>query len=93
MKIENDDLVFDRVSFEFFQDTNSVDGDPDDVEKLKVDCISQLGMEKENGFFFNIKTGDYGWSIEDEKELSQLINIIGETVNFGIKKIKNRKNE
>lgn len=74
--------VLDKVKFEFYQDTNGVDGNSDDAEELDVTCLSHFGINDGDSFFMNIKTGSYGWSIENPQEFYDLLTNIAETVKF-----------
>ena len=88
-----EDLTLDRVKFDFYQDTNSVDGKSDEAEELNVTCLSHFGIDKENSFFMNFKTGEYGWSIENPEEFYNLLKGIEGSVNEAVDKLNLKKPE
>ena len=69
MAIEKPKLL--SASFTFTQESNCVS--PDDIEEIKIDCLSDLMIERGECFFV-LKTKS--WSIDSEEELNDLISKI-----------------
>ena len=91
---EYSETTLDSVVYQFFQDTNCVDGNSEEVETLNVTCSSVLGLDEENKFFINFKTGEYGWTVNNPKEFYDFLCGIADSINFSIKKmVINKKNE
>lgn len=80
--VNKDGYTLDSVKFTFYQDTNQVNGDNDEVEELDVECLSHFGINNEKTFFMNFKTGKFGWSIENPQEFFDLLNIVSNSVKF-----------
>ena len=60
------------ASFTFSQEANCL-GTTDNMEKLTIECNSDFGIDEGLGCFYVLKT-ETGWSIDDLKELEELIN-------------------
>lgn len=80
--------VLDRVNFQFSQETNCVEGKPNEIETLDVTCLSSWGIDGKDSFFMNIKTGEYGWSVENPKLFFDFMSEIQDTVNFGVENME-----
>ena len=65
--------ILERATFEFSQEANGL-SHPDDVEFLKIECESSLGIDRDEGCFYVLKTEQ--WSINDEKDLKELFDRI-----------------
>jgi hypothetical protein len=76
MAIEKPKLL--SASFTFTQESNCLA--PDDIEEIKIDCLSDLMIEQGKCFFV-LKTES--WSIDSEEELNDLIS----KVKSGLKQI------
>jgi hypothetical protein len=64
------------ATFVFSQESNCVDGG--EIEELEIRCESSLGIDFDEGYFFVLKTEQ--WSMDDTKELQELINRIDKTL-------------
>ena len=60
------------ASFTFSQDGNGLVA-PNQMEQLTIECNSDFGIDESEGCFYVLKT-ETGWSIDDIKELEELIN-------------------
>lgn len=65
--------ILERATFEFSQEANGL-SHPDAAEFLTIECESDLGIDRDNGCFYVLKTEQ--WSIEDEKDLKELFERI-----------------
>ena len=65
--------ILERATFEFSQEAIGL-SHPDDVEFLKIECESSLGIDRDEGCFYVLKTEQ--WSINDEKDLKELFDRI-----------------
>lgn len=70
--------ILEKVVFEFSQEVNCVDSVPDDVEILEIRCESSLGIDRDGGCFYILKTE--GWSINSVDELQQLFDRISKII-------------
>jgi hypothetical protein len=70
-------LILERATFEFSQDANCV-SDTDGAEFLTIECESSLGIDRDEGCFYVLKTK--GWSIDDEKDLKLLFDRIQKAI-------------
>ncbi len=70
-------LILERATFEFSQDANCV-SDSDGAEFLTIECESSLGIDRDEGCFYVLKT--QGWSIDDEKDLKLLFDRIQKVI-------------
>lgn len=75
MIIENEPIL-ESVKFEFSQETNCVDSG--DVEVLEIRCESSLGIDRDGGCFFVLKTDS--WSIDTVEDLEKLFNRIKKVI-------------
>jgi hypothetical protein len=75
MKVE-DKPKLESVTFKFSQESNCVDGG--DVEELEIRCESSLGIDRDGGCFYILKTD--GWTIESADELQQLFDRIQKSI-------------
>lgn len=62
--------VLDKIVYRFYQDGNT-DGTTDEYEELEI-TVEGIDIEKEGGYLV-LRTST-GWSINDNEELSSLIN-------------------
>jgi len=75
------------ASFTFYQEGNGL-GTTDTMEQLTIECNADFGIDESKGCFYVLKT-ETGWSVDDVKELEELIN----RCNGIILKDKNEKND
>lgn len=68
--------TLEKVTFEFSQDSNCVDGG--EVETLIVRCESSLGIDRDKGAFIVLKTDQ--WAIDSPKELTNLLNRVNTAI-------------
>ena len=65
--------ILERATFEFSQEANGLSL-PDASEFLTIECESSLGIDRDEGCFYVLKTEQ--WSINDEKDLKELFDRI-----------------
>jgi hypothetical protein len=70
--------ILERATFEFSQDANCL-SNPDEFEKLIIECEADLGIDRINECFFVLKTE--GWSIDSVKDLEKLFDRIRKVIN------------
>ena len=70
-------LILERAIFEFSQDANCV-SDSDGAEFLTVECESSLGIDRDEGCFYVLKTE--GWSIDSEEDLKAIFDRIQKVI-------------
>ncbi len=70
-------LILERVTFEFLQDANCV-SDTDGAEFLTIECESSLGIDRDEGCFYVLKTE--GWSIDSEEDLKVIFDRIQKAI-------------
>ena len=66
-----DKAHLETVVFEFTQDANCVDGGSDDMETLVVEAKSSLGLDRDGGAFYVLRTEQ--WSIDGGEEIEELM--------------------
>ncbi len=64
------------VIFKFYQESNCVDGGYG--EELEIRCESSLGIDRDGGCFYILKTD--GWAIESVDELQKLFDRIQKSI-------------
>ena len=72
------------ITFTFSQESNCVDGRSEEYEELIIEAKSSLGISRDNGAFFVIKTQQ--WAVESGEEFHKLIDTCEASVNAFIKK-------
>lgn len=70
-------ILLESASFKFSQDANCV-SDSDDYEFLTIECESSLGIDRDEGCFYVLKTEK--WSINDEQDLKKLFDRIQKVI-------------
>ena len=70
-------IMLEKASFEFTQDANCI-SDKDDYESITIEFESSLGIDRDDGGFFVLKTEK--WTINDEKDLRFLFDRIGKII-------------
>jgi hypothetical protein len=70
-----------KCSFTFTQDGNC-NGTTDEVEQLRINCESSLGIDEDEGCYYVLKTGT-GWSIDNVNDLQELFDRINQVIKGG----------
>ena len=70
--------ILEKATFEFSQDGNYL-SDQDDFETLIIEAQSSLGIDRDKGCFFVLKTEQ--WSIDSVEDLEKLFNRIRKVIN------------
>ena len=70
-------ILLERATFEFSQDANCV-SDSDGAEFLTIECESSLGIDRDEGCFYVLKTE--GWSIDSEEDLKVIFDRIQKAI-------------
>lgn len=68
--------LLESATFNFSQEGNCVD--PDKTEFLEVRLESSLGVDRDEGFFYVLKTD--GWSIDSLQDLQKLFDRIHKSI-------------
>jgi len=71
--MEEQGIILERATFEFSQDGNCI-SDSDQYEFLTVECESSLGIDRDGGCFYVLKTEK--WSIDNVEDLQKLFDRI-----------------
>lgn len=69
--------ILERATFEFSQEANCL-SHPDDAEFLTIECESSLGIDRDEGCFYVLKTEQ--WSVNDEQDLKLLFDRIQKVI-------------
>lgn len=77
--MEDNKPKLEKMSFTFSQEGNCV-GTTDTTEELTIECDSSLGIDRDKGCFFVLKT-QTGWSIDNEEDLKELFDRITKVIN------------
>lgn len=72
--MEQNKPTLEKCSFTFTQEGNC-NGSTDKYEDLTIECESSLGIDKDEGCFYTLRTTS-GWSINGIEELQELLNRI-----------------
>lgn len=75
MEEENKPLL-EEATFKFSQDGNCVDGGD---EFLEIRCDSSLGLDRDKGCFYILKTEQ--WAVDSADDLQELFNRIYKVIN------------
>lgn len=75
--MEEQGILLESASFKFSQDSNCI-SDEDDYEFLTIECESSLGIDRDEGCFYVLKTEK--WSIDDEQDLKKLFDRIQKVI-------------
>lgn len=70
-------VILERATFEFSQEGNCI-SHPDEAEFLTIECESSLGIDRDGGCFYVLKTEK--WSIDSTKDLDKLFDRIKQTI-------------
>ena len=74
---ETDYPKLERATFEFSQEANCL-SHPDATEFLTIECESSLGIDRDEGCFYVLKTEQ--WSINNEQDLKLLFDRIQKVI-------------
>jgi hypothetical protein len=69
--------TLERATFEFSQDANCL-SNPDEFEKLIIECEADLGIDRTNECFFVLKTEK--WSMDGVEDLKLLFDRIEKVI-------------
>jgi hypothetical protein len=72
---ENNKPILESASFEFSQDGNCADGG---YESLVIRCESSLGIDRDKGCFYILKTEQ--WAINEPEELVALLDKVKQAI-------------
>jgi hypothetical protein len=75
--MEEQGIILERATFEFSQDANCLTSS-DQYESLTIECESSLGIDRDEGCFYVLKTEK--WSIDDENDLKKLFDRIQKVI-------------
>jgi hypothetical protein len=75
--MEEQGIILERATFEFSQDANCLTSS-DQYESLTIECESSLGIDRDEGCFYVLKTEK--WSIENEQDLKKLFDRIQKVI-------------
>jgi hypothetical protein len=75
--MEEQGIILERATFEFSQDGNCITSS-DQYESLIIECESSLGIDRDEGCFYVLKTEK--WSIDDEQDLKKLFDRIQKVI-------------
>lgn len=70
------EIVLERATFEFSQEANCVSSN--EYESLIIEAESSLGIDRDKGCFFVLKTE--GWSVDGVEDLEELFNRIRKVI-------------
>ena len=71
--MEEQGVLLERATFEFSQGGNCI-SHSDEAEFLTIECESSLGIDRDEGCFYVLKTEK--WSIDSTKDLDKLFDRI-----------------
>jgi hypothetical protein len=80
--MEEQGILLEEASFRFSQDANCL-SDDDEYEFLEIEAKSSLGIDRDEGCFFILKTDK--WSIDGVEDLEKLFNRIKKVIENGKK--------
>lgn len=75
--MEEQGIILERATFEFSQDANC-NSNRDAYEFLTIECESSLGIDRDRGCYYVLKTEK--WSIEGEQDLKMLFDRIQKVI-------------
>jgi hypothetical protein len=74
--MENEMTILESATFNFSQESNCLD--ESDIETLEIRCESSLGLDRDQGCFYVLKTEQ--WSINGVEELQKLFDRIQKSI-------------
>ena len=75
--MEDQGILLEEASFKFSQDSNCI-SDRDEYEFLEIEARSSIGIDRDDGCFFILKTEK--WSVDDENDLKKLFDRIQKVI-------------
>ena len=75
--MEEQGTLLEEASFRFSQDPNCL-SNKDEYEFLEIEAVSSLGIDRDGGSFFVLKTDK--WSIDSAEDLEKLFDRIRKVV-------------
>lgn len=76
--MEEEKPVLESATFSFSQEANCVDGSFDNVETLEIRMESSLGIDRDGGAFYILKTEQ--WAVEGVEDLQKLFDRISKVL-------------
>jgi hypothetical protein len=73
-----EEIILEKTTFKFSQDANCL-SDQDDFETLIIEAQSSLGIDRDKGCFFVLKTKK--WSVDSVEDLEKLFDRIRKVIN------------
>jgi hypothetical protein len=70
--------VLESATFLFSQEANCVDGKRDEMEDLEIRMESSLGIDRDGGAFYILKTDQ--WAVEGVEDLQKLFDRISKVL-------------
>ena len=70
--------MLESATFLFSQETNCVDGKRDEIEDLEIRMESSLGIDRDGGAFYILKTDQ--WAVEGVEDLQKLFDRISKVL-------------
>lgn len=68
------DPILESMTLKFSQEANTTTPSKYGVETLTIEAHSSLGIDRDRGAFYILKTN--GWSIDDEQDIKKLMDRI-----------------
>jgi hypothetical protein len=72
-------IKLDKVTFEFIQDEHCMSNDRSGVESITIECMSDLGISDDGGFFV-LKTEQ--WAIDEIDDIAKLLMKVKQAINI-----------
>lgn len=73
--------ILESATFLFSQEANCVDGKRDEMEDLEIRMESSLGIDRDGGAFYILKTDQ--WAVEGVEDLQKLFDRISKVLPNG----------
>jgi hypothetical protein len=73
--------MLESATFLFSQEANCVDGRSDEMEDLEIRMESSLGIDRDGGAFYILKTDQ--WAVEGVEDLQKLFDRISKVLPNG----------
>lgn len=70
--------MLESATFLFSQEANCVDGGRDEIEDLEIRMESSLGIDRDGGAFYILKTDQ--WAVEGVEDLQKLFDRISKVL-------------
>ena len=75
--MEEQGIILEEAAFKFSQEANCL-SDSNDYESLEIEALSDLGIDRNAGCFFVLKTEK--WSVDSVEDLEKLFDRIRKIV-------------